>query len=1548
MGFSHYVGRVGALAVALGIGTAVAFPGVALADDGTSAASSDGPAAADASDASSTSTGGDEQSSGVVTTTGPTTRPATGSGDSSASTAGDGSTPPPGTVSAQTNTGTSRADADGSVEDTPEPDSGEPPAVDAPMADEPLTEEPPANGGSATPTQETAATTPAPHEDSPTSLDAASSSGSDAAAAAPTMIRPVDAPVALTVPTVRSETTQPTARRDVAATPPVTVASVSAASTMTTAAFAPPPSLDPIGALLAAPAAIVGTVLNAVLTPFFGGAPAAPAQPTLLWTVLAFVRREIQRTFFNSTPTATAQTVTLTLPSAGSVSVPIPLSGTDVDGDRLTYSVPARGTLGGPAHGTVTVDQATGTFRYDPDDAFALTGGTDTFTYTVSDAAARRTLFGIPLSFSPTSSTATVTLVVNGVAQAPVARPDTLTLAEDTTGIVDVLANDSDPDGDALTLTGITAPSHGVATYGPGGLVTYAPARDFSGSDTLSYTVSDGTGRTATGTLTITVTGVNDPPVAADDTVTVAENGTVVVDVLANDTDVDDTLDPATVTVVTGPTHGTVTIDPVTGRITYVHDGDEATPDTFTYTVADRVGATSNTATVTVRISGVNDAPVGGGPQTVTVREDTATTITLTGTDADGDTLTFTITTPPSHGTLGPVVRVDATTATVVYTPDADHTGADTFAYTVGDGTTTSIAPATVSITVTPVNDAPVIDAVVSRPGTGNTWTVTVTASDPDGDVPTTTLTSADPQHVTVTGGAGGVYTVTVTDTAWATTHPGYQLAVIAGASDGTADGEARTTTIGTVNNATAVGGRFELPALPAGVTYTSFAASDTHSVLLRSDGQVIATGTNVFGQLDVPALPSGTRYTGVAVVNGTTVLLRSDGQALVVGRDVTGGTAIPAPPPGLRYTQAALSLNHLVLLRSDGNVTALGLNGTGQTDVPALPDGLAYTQVAAGTAHTVLLRSDGQAFSIGNRSGGRLDVPALPAGTRYTQIAAAEFGTVLLRSDGQAVILSASTAQPPALPVLPGGLTYTAVATSDLTTVALRSDGQAFGVGVNSSGETDIPALPAGVEYTHVFAPGGRTTILLRGLAVPRPVASADSATVAEGTTTTIDVLANDTHAGGATLAVTGVSQPTHGTATFTATGVTYAPSTGYHGTDTFTYTVGDGTNASVGTVTVTVDAAPVYLGVEDKSSVDWIIQPLFADYDGKPVTATLTGGPHLQITPVTFADVIFGYRIRVTDATWASRHIGETVSVTLTVDDGVNAPLVQRIDVGAVGNVRGVGLNFSRQLDIPALPVGMQYTAVTGANGFTVLLRSDGTVVTAGVRRTPFTIPPLPTGMTYTAVAAGYDTVVLLRSDGQVFATGDNEYGQLNIPPGTYTQISAGGGHVLALRADGTVVGAGTNLDGQLTIPAPPAGVVYTGVSAGDYHSVFLRSDGQAVSTDPLIEVPDLPDGVRYTQVASGADGSVFLRSDGQAVLSDLGGVDMMPALPDGVVYTAVAAGQGHVVLLRSDGTAIAVGSNRDGQLNIPTPMEGNRYTAIGAGYFESLLIEAPSRTV
>ena len=107
----------------------------------------------------------------------------------------------------------------------------------------------------------------------------------------------------------------------------------------------------------------------------------------------------------------------------------------------------------------------------------------------------------------------------------PVAVTDTATTAEDTAATIAVLANDSDPNGDTLSVTTVTQGGHGAVTLVSGG-VRYAPAANYAGPDSFTYTMSDGSGGTATGTVNMTVTPVNDNPVAVNDTATLAEDST--------------------------------------------------------------------------------------------------------------------------------------------------------------------------------------------------------------------------------------------------------------------------------------------------------------------------------------------------------------------------------------------------------------------------------------------------------------------------------------------------------------------------------------------------------------------------------------------------------------------------------------------------------------------------------------------------------------------------------------------------------------------------------------------------------------------------------------------------------------------------------------------------------------------------------------------------------------------------------------------------------------------------------------------------------------
>src|SRR5207249_4461331 len=136
----------------------------------------------------------------------------------------------------------------------------------------------------------------------------------------------------------------------------------------------------------------------------------------------------------------------------------------------------------------------------------------------------------------------------------PVAANDAATTAEDTAVTIAVLANDTDVDSDTLTVTGVGTPQHGSATSHPDGKITYTPAADYNGTDSFTYTISDGHGGSATAIVSLTITAVDDAPVAADQAVTTDEDTAKAITL--NGTDVEGS--PLTYAIVTGPTHGTL------------------------------------------------------------------------------------------------------------------------------------------------------------------------------------------------------------------------------------------------------------------------------------------------------------------------------------------------------------------------------------------------------------------------------------------------------------------------------------------------------------------------------------------------------------------------------------------------------------------------------------------------------------------------------------------------------------------------------------------------------------------------------------------------------------------------------------------------------------------------------------------------------------------------------------------------------------------------------------------------------------------------------
>jgi hypothetical protein len=265
----------------------------------------------------------------------------------------------------------------------------------------------------------------------------------------------------------------------------------------------------------------------------------------------------------------------------------------------------------------------------------------------------------------------------------------------------------------------------------------------------------------------------------------------------------------------------------------------------------------------------------------------------------------------------------------------------------------------------------------------------------------------------------------------------------------------------------------------------------------------VIAWGFNESGQTNVPALPAGLTYTAVAAGAGHSLALRSDGTIAAWGESALGNTDVPALPPGMTYTAVAAGYFHSLALRSDGTIVAWGDNGSRQTNVPALPGGVTCTALAGGYLHSLALLSDGTVVAWGFDLGFQnFDVPPLPPGMTYTAVAAG-LHSVALRSDGTVVAWGNYFLPWNDAPALPAGLTYTAVAAGYAHSLALRSDGAVVAWGDDAYGQTDVPALPTGLTYSALGGGGTRHSLALRSLTTPSAPRLTSALGISIGTTT-------------------------------------------------------------------------------------------------------------------------------------------------------------------------------------------------------------------------------------------------------------------------------------------------------------------------------------------------------------------------------------------------------------------------------------------------------------
>ena len=332
--------------------------------------------------------------------------------------------------------------------------------------------------------------------------------------------------------------------------------------------------------------------------------------------------------------------------------------------------------------------------------------GNDSFTYRICDSGGD-------------CSTATVLVNVNPVNDNPLAVADVVSVTEDNVLNGDLGLNDTRSGDGGNVWSLVTGPLHGTVIVHLDGTYTYTPSSDYNGADSFTYRLCDGDGSCSSATVSITVNPANDAPVANNDIATTPEDTAKTGNVLTNDTDTEGTALSVTQFIVDGDATvytagqtatitnvGTITIAG-TGVYTFTPAANYHGPvPVITYTNSD--GSLTDTATLTITVTPVIDVPIAVADSYPTVTEDTSFSGNLGANDTqsgDGGNV-WNIVTPPLHGSV--IVNLDGT---FTYTPDADYTGTDSFTYKLCD-TDNDCSSATVSLTVLPVNDPPVISDV--------------------------------------------------------------------------------------------------------------------------------------------------------------------------------------------------------------------------------------------------------------------------------------------------------------------------------------------------------------------------------------------------------------------------------------------------------------------------------------------------------------------------------------------------------------------------------------------------------------------------------------------------------------------------------------------------------------------------------------------------------------------------------------------------------------------------------------------------------------------
>jgi len=850
---------------------------------------------------------------------------------------------------------------------------------------------------------------------------------------------------------------------------------------------------------------------------------------------------------------------------------------TDPDGDPLSIT-----STTSPQSGTIQVN-GDGTIDYIPADNFV---GQDTFTYTISDG-------------NGGMSTATVTIIVDtpNVNDPPIANPDSFTTQEDLAVSGDVVANDFDPERETLTLVSVGLAQHGRVEVLSRTMVRYTPDPNYNGTDTFTYTIVDRGGLTATGTVTVTVTPVNDPPLAGDDFAATTERQPVTVDVLANDLDPDG--DVLRVGEARPPANGVAVLNN-DGTITYTPNRGFVGVDRFTYLMLDPSGASSE-ATVTVTAA---PNPLQPNDDLATTDEDVPVTVDVLANDLDGlgNGLSLLSVSAPANG----VATINAD-GTVTYTPNPNYFGADVFTYSVGDGVHRGTA--TVTVLIAPIPDPPIAldDAASTRINTMVTIPVLANDTDPDGD-PISIVSATSPSTGAVMVNPDGTitytpannyeglatFTYTIEDTAGARSTATVNVTMIAStltvADDADDTAEDTATTVAVLDNDADITG--------AGLTVSSVGTPANGAVTLNADGTVTYRPNANFNGVDTFTY-TATNGTDSATATVTVTVTPVNDAPVARNDQATTDEDVPVTKDVLANdTDADNDALSVVAVSVVNGQATVAINADGTLTVTPAPN----TNGNVDVDYTI---SDGH----GGRATARLRVNVIPVAD--APIAVDDRATTLAGNNVDIRVTANDTD--------PDGGALRVTGTTDPVNGTIQVDGNGTIVYLPNNGFVGTDTF----TYT-ITNDSGQTATATVTVTVTQdnvnnpPVASDDMATVAEdaGGGVRIDVLRNDTDPEDDALTITDVTAPSNGTATIDGNRVRYTPAPDFNGTDTFTYTITD-TAGNTATATVTVTVTPVNdapIAIDDAAeapqqavTVDVLANDL--DVDGDTLFTTAVG---------------------------------------------------------------------------------------------------------------------------------------------------------------------------------------------------------------------------------------------------------------------------------------------------------------------------------------------------